>query len=141
MSENEAKTDLSFQISNVTPRPFTPDRIFDDETLKLGLYLAQDFGVVAGFRLDALRNNTGVNWFQVGDGAITMADPETEWDRVMARYKPSRATVPNTEIDEIEKAFPLQGEAESERIRPLGAGGQSSADSVMLHKSAHSGTF
>src|SRR5438445_5473662 len=43
----------------------------------------------------------------------------------MAGYKPSHATGPNTEIDQIEKAFHLQGEAEWEQIEPLGGGGQS----------------
>lgn len=72
-----------------------PGHTFDDETLKLGLYLAQDFGVFSGNRSNPPAN-TEVTWFQVGEGAITMANPETEWDSVMARYKRPEAPLLET---------------------------------------------
>jgi serine/threonine protein kinase len=98
-----------------------PNRIFDNETLKLGLCLAKDFGVLAGYRPP---DDTEVTWFQIGESSVAMADPETEWDRVMAGYK--RPTVAQSgRVDEIERAFRTQGQVQWERIRPLGGGGQS----------------
>jgi hypothetical protein len=41
-------------------------------------------------------DDTEMTWFQIGEGAITMADPEAEWDRVMAGYKqPAAMTAAN----------------------------------------------
>ena len=67
-----------------------------------GLYLAKDFGVLGGYRLNP--DDTEVISFQVGDSAISMADAETEWDAVMARYKPNNVTF-GLEEDEIENNF------------------------------------
>ena len=60
-----------------------PTQTIDDATLKLGLYLARELHVLAGNRLTQ-PDETEVEWFQIGEAAITMANPDTEWDRVMA---------------------------------------------------------
>jgi serine/threonine protein kinase len=99
------------------------NKSFDDETLRLGLYLAQDFGVLMGWRLSEPAR-TEVVWFQIGEGAISMANPDTEWDRVMTGYRRPIA-VPSADVDEIEKALRAQGKVQWERIRSLGSGGQS----------------
>lgn len=64
-------------------------RDFDDETLKLGLYLAQDFGVLAGVRLNSPAD-TEIVWFQTGERAITLQNIESQWDKVTASYMASR---------------------------------------------------
>lgn len=95
--------------------------IFSDQGLKIGLYLAKDFGVLAGYQLNP-PDDTEVISFQVGEGAITMANPDTEWDRVMAGFRlPSGRRT--TDIDE--NAIGAQAEVQWERIRQLGRGGQS----------------
>jgi diguanylate cyclase (GGDEF)-like protein len=77
-------------------------RTFDPSSLALGLYLAKDFGVLGGYRLSP--DDTEVVSFQVGDSAISMANAETEWDTVMARYRPSDVQF-SLEEDEIENDF------------------------------------
>lgn len=57
---------------------------------------------MGGYRLNP--DDTEVISFQVGDSAISMADAETEWDAVMARYKPNNVTF-GLEEDEIENNF------------------------------------
>jgi hypothetical protein len=69
-------------------------------------------------------DDTEVTWFQIGESSVGMADPDAEWDRVMAGYK-RPAVMPSTNVSEIEKAFRAQGPVQWERIRPLGGGGQS----------------
>jgi len=65
-----------------------PDRIFDEGTLKLGLYLAQDFNVLAGF---SPPDETEITHFQIGEGAITIEDIEGRWDEVTGWYKPPQS--------------------------------------------------
>lgn len=61
-----------------------PDRIVDDDTLKLGLYLAQDFGILGGSR-----NPSGaeVELFQISENAATTKDLDGQWDIQMTRYR------------------------------------------------------
>lgn len=80
-----------------------PNRKFDPSTLALGLYLAKDFGVLGGYRLNSPADSEVIS-FQVGDSAISMANADTEWDAVMARYKPSAVPF-GLEEDEIENGF------------------------------------
>ena len=81
-----------------------PSRKFDDETLKLGLYLAQDFGVLGGFRFNA-PSDTEIVWFQVGESAITMKNLDDQWDIVTARYGRSNELLYSSgNVEEIEKA-------------------------------------
>jgi serine/threonine protein kinase len=102
-----------------------PDRLLDDETLKLGLYLAQDFGVLAGFRFDA-PSDTEIVWFQVGESAITKKNLDDQWDIVTATYQRSiESLYASGDREEIEKALQMGGQAEWEEISPLGEGGQS----------------
>jgi hypothetical protein len=90
-----------------------PNRIFDNATLKIGLYLAQDFGVLAGTRLNP-SDNTEVDWFRIGEGAITMANPDTEWDRVMAGNRRPDAPI-TADVDSQ-----AQGKVQWEQIRVSG---------------------
>jgi serine/threonine protein kinase len=87
---------------------------FDDETLKLGLYLARDLGSLSGYGLTQ-PDETEVEWFQIAESAANMPNPENEWDRVMAGYK--RSVV----AEEMESP----PEARWEQVRRLGGGGQS----------------
>ncbi len=74
-----------------------PNRIFDTTTLKLGLYLAKDFNVLTSY---GPPDGTEITRFQIGEGAISMADPGTEWDRVMGRWlRPITVTEPPVESD------------------------------------------
>ena len=88
---------------------------FDDATLKLGLYLAKDLGVLGASRLTQ-PDETEVEWFQIAESAANMPNPEKEWDRIMAGYKRSSATVEEPEPT---------GQVQWERISRLGGGGQS----------------
>src|ERR1700688_22002 len=102
-----------------------PSRKFDDETLKLGLYLAQDFGVLGGFRFNA-PSDTEIVWFQVGESAITMKNLDDQWDIVTARYGRSNELLYSSgNVEEIEKALKTGGQARWEEVAPLGEGGQS----------------
>ncbi len=95
------------------------DRPFDVATLKLGLYLAKDLRALSSFGLNS-PDDTEVTSFQIGEGMIAMAEPGSEWDRVMEGYKPVLKTAPPAE----EISFP-HGEKQWEQIKPLGGGGQS----------------
>jgi len=96
-----------------------PTSLFETASLKLGLYLAKDLNVLGGYRLNA-PDDTEVTGFQIGEAAISMADPEAEWDSAMARYMPASAAV----LASDEKSVHHQ-EDEWERIKRLGGGGQS----------------
>ena len=88
---------------------------FDDETLKLGLYLARDLGALMGHRL-IQPDETEVEWFQISESAANMPNPENVWDRFMTGFKPSSVMVEEPEAS---------GEAQWEQIKRLGGGGQS----------------
>jgi hypothetical protein len=68
-----------------------PNRTFDAAELKLGLYLARDFGVLSSYQTTA--DGMDVTSFQISELAIGMANPDAEWDAMMARYKPSTPSV------------------------------------------------
>ena len=55
-----------------------PNRRIETATLKLGLYLAKDFSVLTSYRPPG---GTEITLFQIGEGAISMADPGTEWEK------------------------------------------------------------
>jgi len=88
-----------------------PNNTFDASDLKLGLYLALDFRVFSSHNSPTWE----VTSFRISEAAISMADPETEWDRVMATYRPSRRQIAET-VDQIQQW---------EEIKRLGRGGQS----------------
>lgn len=101
-----------------------PGRNIDDVTLNLGLYLAQDFGVLGVQRLNSPAN-TEIASFQIGEHAIAMEDPEKEWDKVMARYNQlTRTAHPNAGDAKIPSSS-AEAQGNWERISPLGGGGQS----------------
>jgi hypothetical protein len=96
-----------------------PNRRFDDETLKLGLYLARDFGVLGG-----LRNNpdeTEITWFQISETAITMRDLDSQWDLVTARYQiPYQSVSPPPSDEGSPSASPSpKSDAPDEGRRPF----------------------
>lgn len=98
-------------------------RSFDDETLRLGLYLPQDFGVFGGLTMNPERPNE-IAQFKVAERALTLGNPEDEWETMMARYKPrpvASATLPQR----APAAPQVSAETDWERIKPLGGGGQS----------------
>jgi serine/threonine protein kinase len=90
-----------------------PGNTFDSKDLKLGLYLAKDFNVLSVYGSDFKE----VGQFRISEAAISMANPDSEWDRVMSALNPRQrvaedglATLPSDEWEEI---------------KPLGSGGQS----------------
>jgi len=91
-----------------------PNHIPDDATLRLGLYLAKDLHALMGNRMKQ-PDQTEVEWFQIAETVANLPNPEQEWDRAMAGYRPS--SLP-TEPEGLE-------EAQWEQIRRLGGGGQS----------------
>jgi hypothetical protein len=68
-----------------------PNRAFDAAELKLGLYLAGDFGVLSSYQ--TTDDGMDVTSFQISELAIGIANPDAEWDAMMARYKPSTPSV------------------------------------------------
>lgn len=104
-----------------------PSRIFDDATLKLGLYLSRDFNALASYRLN-LPEDTEVVSFQVAEGAISMANPDREWDRIMTAWRPTPALQDNDSESKARRLGAIQHRTETsqwEEIKPLGSGGQS----------------
>jgi hypothetical protein len=66
-----------------------PNSIFENPTLKLGLYLAKDFNVInASTSPDGIE----VTSFRITETAIAMANPDAEWDAMMSRYRPAEPT-------------------------------------------------
>jgi hypothetical protein len=64
-----------------------PDQVIEDETVKLGLYLAKDFSVLQSYQMNS-PDDTEVISFQIAECAVGMANPDAEWDTVMSRYLP-----------------------------------------------------
>jgi serine/threonine protein kinase len=89
---------------------------FDDKALKLGLYLAQDFNVFTGFRLNP-PDNTEILWFGLGEAAIILKDIDEQWQKLADGYR--RGFVLQNGDD------PEQKENTWEELSPLGEGGQS----------------
>ncbi len=110
-----------------------PNRFHDAGTLTLGLYLAQDFGVLGGFRFNA-PSDTEIVWFQIGEGAITMKDIDGQWDIVTARYAHPDDLAYGRTVEDIEKPLVNEGNAAWEEIEPLGSGGQSTVSLVRRPK-------
>lgn len=73
--------DLDSQVDRMYP-----DRLFETSTLKLGLYLTKDFSVLTTYNSEP---SGEVTRFQIGESAAGIADPDAEWDRVMALWLPS----------------------------------------------------
>lgn len=94
-----------------------PNQNFDDETLKLGLYLATDLNVFMGYGFDQ-PGEMSVSSFSIGEGVTNMPNPENQWDRVMAGFK--RFMAPEPVVNQ-----PSSVTAQWEHIRRLGGGGQS----------------
>jgi hypothetical protein len=111
----EKKEGFTFQDLRRHVEDIYPNQSFDDATLKLGLYLAKDLGALMGSRMTQ-PNQTEVEWFQIAEAAVNMPNPENEWDRVMAGFRPSVVTADEPET---------QREVQWERIKRLGGGGQS----------------
>ena len=89
------------------------NQIYDSETLKLGLYLATDFHVINA----SYSNPPDINSFHITEAAITIANPQAEWDRVMAAIRPDQPTRKSSSSGE--------DHAQWERVERLGGGGQS----------------
>ena len=90
-----------------------PKNTFDPSELKLGLYLAKDFNVLSSYGSDVKE----VAQFRIAETAIGMANPETEWDRVVAILNPRQRIA--------DESFPTLPSDQWEKIKPLGGGGQS----------------
>jgi serine/threonine protein kinase len=93
-----------------------PNQHFDDETLKLGLYLVADLNVLMGFGFQP--GEVEVDTFHVAETVTNMPNPENQWDRVMAGFK--RFIAPEPIVNHL-----LSETVQWEHIRRLGGGGQS----------------
>ena len=67
--EEQRKEGFTFQDLKRHVEYVYPNRIFDDETLKRGLYLAKDLGAFMGYRVNQ-PDETEVEWFQVSESAV-----------------------------------------------------------------------
>lgn len=94
-----------------------PKQEFDVETLRLGLYLATDFNVM---NATSAPNGLSIDSFYITETAIGMANPEGEWDRVMAQLRP--ASQPSSTAN---NPSPRAADKWEQIGDPLGEGGQS----------------
>jgi hypothetical protein len=89
-----------------------PDQVFGNDTVKLGLYLARDLGVLVSHRL-AQPEQTEVEWFRVGESVVNMPNPELEWDKRMLGLKPrpapesNNAAAPGTPPSPVREISPV----------------------------------
>jgi serine/threonine protein kinase len=111
--ERKKKEGFSFEDFQRHVNDIYPGNNFDPADLKLGLYLAKDFNVLSVYGSDVKQ----VGQFQISETPISMANPDKEWDRVMAAYKPRQLLE-----DAISTTLPND---QWEKVRPLGRGGQS----------------
>ena len=112
MFKGESKKTLSFEDLQRHVNELFRNNKFDPTELKLGLYLANDFRVLSPQNSPDPKD---VVSFRITEAAISMPNPDTEWDRVMAVW---RGTPPAVEQS-------IEPEPEWEQLRPLGGGGQS----------------
>ena len=112
--ERKKKEGFSFEDLQRHVNDIYPSHKFDPADLKLGLYLARDFNVLSVYGSDVKQ----VAPFQISETPIGMANPDTEWDRMMEVWKIRKKTA-----DEVATSKPNY---EWEKIgEPLGHGGQS----------------
>ncbi|SRR6266478_1124280 len=112
MFKGERKREgLTFEDLQRHVNDLHPNNMFDSSDLKLGLYLAGDFRVFSS------QNSPDgeVTSFRIAETAISMTNPDTEWDRVMATIRPTGRQIKET-MEQIQQW---------EEIKPLGGGGQS----------------
>jgi serine/threonine protein kinase len=111
--ERRKKDGFTFEDFQRHVKDLYPNRTFEASELKLGLYLAKDFNVLSAFGSDVKE----VGQFRIAETAIGMANPETEWDRVMSVLSPRQRI--------SEESSPPLPSRQWEKIKPLGGGGQS----------------
>jgi hypothetical protein len=107
------KEGLTFEDLQSHVNRLYPNNMFDSSELRLGLYLAIDFHVFSSHSSP----EGEVISFRIGESAIGMANPETEWDRVMALWGVRSAARRVAETAEQNQQW--------EEIKRLGGGGQS----------------
>jgi serine/threonine protein kinase len=105
--------DLDRHVSEIYP-----NQIFEDNQLKLGLYLVADLNVLStfGYRQPG---ETELESFQIGEAVMNMPNIENQWDNAMAGFKQSMPSSP------IVRTSLQQETAQWEHIRRIGGGGQS----------------
>jgi serine/threonine protein kinase len=112
MFKGESRKTLTFEDLGRHVNELFRNQKFDPTDLKLGLYLANDFRVLSPQNSPDPKDVTS---FRITEAAISIPNPDNEWDRVMAAW---RGTAPVVEE-------PVEAEPQWEEIRPLGGGGQS----------------
>ena len=117
IGEPKKKEGYSFEDLDRHVSEIYPNQLFEDETLKLGLYLATDLSVLGGFGFRQ-PDETEIVTFHIAESVTNMPNPENQWDRVMAGFKRFMAPDPNANQ-------PSSEAAEWEHIKLLGGGGQS----------------
>jgi len=83
----ETKDRFSFADLQEHVHRIFPKSTYEEETLKLGLYLIADFNVLQSRQMNQ-PDQTEVVAFQVGEGIITRGDLNGAWDAVTSAYKP-----------------------------------------------------
>lgn len=112
--------DLSQQVRELHPRPG-----FDDPTIKLGLYLAQDLNVLSGRQMNP-PDDTEVVKFQIGEGIITAhKNLDAAWETMIGWHKPSPVE-PSVPLDLLVAAGALPMPLEPNQVY-LPAGSQHDA--------------
>ena len=117
IGEPKKKEGYSFEDLDRHVSEIYPNQLFEDETLKLGLYLATDLSVLRGFGFRQ-PDETEIATFHIAESVTNMPNPENQWDRVMAGFKRFMAPDPNADQ-------PSSEVAEWEHIKRIGGGGQS----------------
>jgi len=84
--KTEREDRFSFADLQEHVRRIFPTSTYEDDTLKLGLYLVSDFNVLQSRQMNA--DQTEIVAFQVGESIITRGDLNGAWDAVVSAYKP-----------------------------------------------------
>jgi hypothetical protein len=93
-----------------------PDKHIDGASLRLGLYLAKNFSVLGSVRPpDGLE----IEWFQVAEWAMSIANPDTEWDAMVFRSTPRQPEL--VEIVPVVKQGPAKVRKQHQVFLPAGS--------------------
>jgi len=106
-----------------------PHQLYEDTTLRLGLFLARDFGVLSAMTMNSPADTEVVS-FRIGEAAITLKDIESKWDAVTAQFKVKGLGPPSGASDGTGSPPPVKRKVDWEYVAPLGGGGQSNVSLV-----------
>jgi len=97
----ERKQQFSFADLQEHIRRVFPSSTYDDDALKLGLFLAADFNVLQSRQLNQ-PDQTEIVAFHVSESIITRGDLNGAWDTMTAAYKPVPAAPAAQQLSETD---------------------------------------